>query len=85
MEDVKDPYVMPRPLYPRQPVACSREDHRAHQERVVKVESLWFLLARAIEGAAALVVQRYERNDHPNEREGWLELERVYGGREADK
>lgn len=36
-------------------------------------------------GAATVVVRRYERHGHPKGREAWLELERVYGGRESDE
>lgn len=30
-------------------------------------------------------MERYERNDYPNGREGWLELERIYYGRGHDE
>lgn len=63
----------------------SREERRAHQEQVEKIESLWFLLAQATKDRAALVVQHYERNGHPNGREGWLESKQIYGGREQDE
>lgn len=43
-------------------VVSSRNDRRANQEHVKKVEWLWFLLAQATKGSASLVVQRYKRS-----------------------
>lgn len=50
-----------------------------------KVVITLFLLVQATKGSAALVLQRYERSCHPNGREAWLEVERIYSGREADE
>lgn len=55
--------------------ASTLDEDRAHEEHVRKVESLLFLLVQAKKGAAALVVQRYKRNGHPNPKDTWLELE----------
>jgi hypothetical protein len=49
-----------------------------------KNQELWFLLAQATKGAAAMLVMRYEE-PLPAGRDAWLELERVYGGRAEDE
>lgn len=51
----------------------------------MKVASLWVLLAQATQGAAAVVVQRYERNGFPNGPEAWLEPGQMYEEYEADE
>lgn len=65
--------------------APTREERGVHQAHLEKVDSLCFLQAQANKGPAAFVVQQYERNGHPNRREEWRDLERIYGGREADE
>ncbi len=49
-----------------------------------KNQELWFLLAQATKGAAAMLVMRFEEPT-PDGRSAWLELERVYGGRAEDE
>ena len=49
-----------------------------------KNQELWFLLAQATKGAAAMLVMRFEQPT-PDGRSAWLELERVYGGRAEDE
>ena len=49
-----------------------------------KNQDLWFLLAQATKGAAAMLVMRFEE-PRPDGRGAWLELERVYGGRAEDE
>lgn len=46
---------------PVMPTAAStREEIRAYQVHIKKVELLWFLLAQATKGSAISVVQRYD-------------------------
>src|SRR6478736_883804 len=49
-----------------------------------KNQDLWFLLAQATKGAAAMLVMRFEEPS-PDGRRAWLELERVYGGKAEDE
>jgi hypothetical protein len=49
-----------------------------------KNQDLWFLLAQATKGSAAMVVMRFEE-PQPDGRKAWQELERIYGGKAEDE
>ena len=63
----------------------SPEERRRYQDHLRNNQALWFLLLQATRGSAASIVGRYENGGNPNGREAWRELERLYGGREADE
>ena len=80
------PLLQPAYTSPPIPTATSNDDvRRRYAEHTTKIQSLWFPLAQATRGSAALVVMRFEHNGNPNGREAWIELERIYGGKEIDE
>ena len=80
------PLLQPTYTTPHVPTNTSTDEvRRRNQERSTKIQSLWFLLAQATRGSAALVVKRFEHNGQLDGREAWIELERIYGGKEIDE
>lgn len=45
----------------------------------MKIYALRFLLAQATRGSGALVAKRFENGKKSDDKEAWLELERIYG------
>ena len=76
--------IMQQSYAPPQASASELSASTELAEYTKKNQELWFLLAQATKGAAAIVVMRFEE-PMPNGRGAWLELEKVYGGRAADE